>query len=570
MAFDLGLRAGHALCDNNRVKPRVFLPAIATGPLLWAAFFPLDLGPLAAFALVPWLFLVRMENVSRGRRYFAAFLGGLAFALPALQWIRVAHPAMYASWLFLSCYVAAYFPAALFLLRRLDRLAPLSLSLTLPIVWVALEYVRAHFPTGFPFLKSIGAFQLSGFAWYFLGHPLHSIAPLRQAVDLGGVYVLSFLVAATNGAAHEWFARFKWVRSLLRLPQPYQPGYVKEMYAASWVAVLFLGLIGYGVQRVLHPPFDPGPRVTALQADIPQNTKMEDLDGLFTRYDRLCVPAARRADLVVWPETCFPYSWYARKTNDTPPAVFLENLGKRTQQLEEKAAGDWKTNVLLGLTTYEWDNGTEWRYNSAMLVRPDGGQADRYDKMHLVPFGEYVPFKETFPWLQAFTPYKGDYSCKPGESETRFDLPVGEDVYRFGVLICYEDSDPGIARRYVAPGSEPVHFLINMSNDGWFRGTEQHEQHLAICRFRAVETRRTVVRAVNMGISAIIDPDGKVVALPADNWQDSKRMDGTVTMRIPLDNRTTLYARYGDWLPATCWLVLTVGHFASKLRRRKP
>src|SRR5204863_6152064 len=163
-------------------------------------------------------------------------------------------------------------------------------------------------------------------------------------------------------------------------------------------------------------------------------------------------------------------------------------------------------------------------------------------KMHLVPFGEYVPLGETFPFLQAFTPYKGDYSCKPGEHYTRFPLQFGEKKYTFGCIICYEDSDPYIARQYVR--SDPVSFLVNISNDGWFRGTEEHEQHLAICRFRAVECRRSIVRAVNMGISAIIDPDGGVL-LPGDSWAKSKRMEGTVTDKVKIDTRTSFYAQTG-------------------------
>src|SRR2546421_614088 len=128
--------------------PRLFIPAIVSGLLLWASFFPLDLGPLAFVALVPWLTLVRADGVSRRRRYLAAYVGGLAFYLPALQWIRVAHDAMYASYFFLAFYCSLYFVIALFLLRRLDRLAHWPLAFTLPVIWVSLDYCRAHFPSG--------------------------------------------------------------------------------------------------------------------------------------------------------------------------------------------------------------------------------------------------------------------------------------------------------------------------------------------------------------------------------------------------------------------------------------
>src|SRR5207249_2148518 len=140
-----------------------------------------------------------------------------------------------------------------------------------------------------------------------------------------------------------------------------------------------------------------------------------------------------------------------------------------------------------------------------------------------------------------------------------------------------EDSDPYLARQYVA--SEPVDFLVNISNDGWFDGTEEHEEHLAICRFRAVETRRSVVRAVNMGISGVIDPDGRVVALPkkldevghptvpCESWSASKKVEGVVSAVVPLDTRDSPYARLGDWVPAACWAVLLAGIVAGRFRR---
>ena len=147
---------------------RVFLMPALSGLLLWAAFFPLDLGPLAFVALVPFLGLVRAEGVGPWRRYFAAFVGGVVFYGIALNWVRVAHPTMALfAWPGGTVYCALYWPLALFLLRQLDRLR-LPFALTLPVVWVGLEYVRAHFPTGFPFMTYVGAHQLIGFGWYSL------------------------------------------------------------------------------------------------------------------------------------------------------------------------------------------------------------------------------------------------------------------------------------------------------------------------------------------------------------------------------------------------------------------
>jgi apolipoprotein N-acyltransferase len=572
------------------VTARVFLPAISSGILLWLAFFPVDAGPIAFVAMVPWLTLVRAEGVGRVRRYLAAFLGGLVFSVLALKWIRVAHPMMALfAWPALSIYCALYWPVALGLLRRLDRLGQPSLALTFPIVWVALEYFRTHFPTGFPPLAWLGAYQLIGFGWYALGYTQHAILPLLQAADLGGVYVISAAVAAVNGAIYEWLIRLHGFRWLCRWPQRHpDPEWLVPAVISSLIFGCVLVLMGYGLTRLDHEPFDAGPRVHVLQGNLPQNEKMirgeqlpeNGVPPLEQEYTRLAAEAygdgiRRRPDLIVWPETCFAQDWY-----DLVPEIGSEEPDLLARKLVELEQHEFRellrrryppANLLLGLNRREFlkvwpENGRfrheSRRYNSAILLRDDSERsfAASYDKIHLVPFGEYVPLKEWFPWLQQFTPYDHEYSCTPGDRLTRFPLVTARGTFSFGVLICYEDSDPYLARQYnPAAGGEPTDFLINMSNDGWFDGTEEHEQHLAICRFRAVEARRSVVRAVNMGISAVIDPDGRVIALPGDTWSSSKKMAGIVRAEVPIDRRRTVYAAAGDWLPALLWCLLLYG-----------
>ncbi|MCZ2340378.1 MAG: apolipoprotein N-acyltransferase [Bacteroidales bacterium] len=566
------------------MKSRVFIPALVSALLLWLAFFPVDFGPIAFVALVPLLTLVRAEGIGRWRRYGAAFLGGLLFSALAVKWIRVAHPMMALfAWPTLSVYCALYWPAAIFFLRRLDRFGRPPLALTAPIVWVALEYFRAHFVTGFPFLRYIHAHQLNGFGWYFLGYTQHHVLPLIQAADLGGVYLVSALVAAVNGAVYAWLRRIGLFRRLLRKPEEWQPGFTREMAVLAGVSAFGLALFGYGLFRLSHPPFPVGPRVHALQGNLSQSEKIirgdqaEDTaePPLVREYFPLAARAygngiVRRPDLIIWPETCFADDWYdAAPGGDTPlvqKAVTFEQTGfRRTLQAQLPPA-----NLLLGLNRRELEDVTPVgdsysirgrKYNAAILMRddPERSFGGAYDKIHLVPFGEYVPLKDWLPWLQQFTPYTHDYSCTPGENWTRFELPTRDRTYRFGVLICYEDSDPYLARQYnPAAGGTGVDFLVNISNDGWFDGTEQHEQHLAICRFRAIEARRSVVRAVNMGISATIDPDGRVIALPADTWSHSKKTAGIVRCEVPIDDRNSVYAAAGDWLPGFYWAIIAV------------
>jgi len=569
------------------VKARVFLPSILSGFLLWTAFFPLDLGPVSYFALAPLLTLVRAEGIGRARRYFAALLGGMVFFGLAINWIRVAHPMMALfAWPALAIACALFWPIAIAVLRGLDRFK-LPLALTTPVVFVALEYFRSHFPTGYSFLEYVNMHQLVGFGWYHLGYTQHRVEPILQAADLGGVYLLSFGIAAVNGAIAEILVRMRIVRVLLNWPaEQARVGFTRELWGFAGAVAIPLALVAYGTVRLSHEPFETGPRIAAIQGNISQDEKMIKGDPedpkrpppLVEEYLHQADLAARtepknRPDLIIWPETCFPYDW----VEIHPDAANVPESEKKYAETIRKDLGEltrqrFATANLYGLNGVEWNAKGRRKYNSALLVYGDGTIGKRYDKIHLVPFGEYVPLKEQAPWLQAFTPYTSDYSCTPGENWTRFELPASNGkTYTFGMLICYEDSDPYLARQYnpASGKGRDVDFLINISNDGWFDGTEEHEQHLAICRFRAVESRRSVVRAVNMGISAVIDPDGRVVALPVEgDWSKSKKTRGIVRAEVPIDHRETLYARFGDWVPGLCWFLMMSGLIGGYIQKR--
>jgi len=589
------------------VKPIVFLPAVASGVLLWTTFFPLNLGPLAFVALVPWLTLVRAPVTNR-QRYLAAYLGGVVFFLLATEWIRVAHPMMYMSWVGLSVVMPLFWLLALAIIRQFDRLG-LPLALAVPLGWVALEYCRMHFPTGFPFMKVIGAYQMIGFGWYFLGYTQHEFSQLIQIADLGGVYAVSFVVAAVNGALTDVAMRTSVVRRLLKWedssintaqenpdgqgvgetlpPAANPPGGRGRVGGIGLViaTLLLLTSIGYGYFRLQHAAFADGPLVAAIQGNMAQGDKMGRPDQLIKSYSDLHLQAFHQQpqpELIIWPETCCPVDWC-----DIVPGAKQEGMPSDFKREWVRAQDEfldrgWNTYVLFGLNGLEWDGERVRKYNSAFLVKPlpkpegwlpkdptihQSAPVARYDKMHLVPFGEYVPLGEQLPFMAWFTPYEKDYECRPGEHWTRFPIKLKDGrEYTFGCLICYEDSDPYLARQYVA--AEPVNFLVNISNDGWFNGTEEHEQHLAICRFRAIEARRSVVRSVNMGISGVIDADGHVIALPNPDWSKSKKTTAVVTAVVPIDTRQPLYATLGDWVPAVCWTAVLVGLIL--VRRRKP
>ncbi len=565
--------------------PRVYLPAVLSSVLLWVAFFPLDWGPVAAVALAPFLTLVRAD-VPRRRRYLAAFVGGLVFYGLALNWVRVAHPMMALfAWPGGAIYCGLSWPLALFLLRKLDR-AGVPPVVAVPAVWVGLEYVRTHFPTGFPFLATWCQYQSFGFGWYQLGHAFHRVLPLIQVADLGGVYLLSVGVAAVNAAVWMWAERSNRVRRLLRKPpRADRTPPLGELWATAAAFSLPAVFVAYGTVRLDHPAFRVGPRVALLQGSVPQDLKSIPAGEpgrpppLAVEYNALADQAGARgvgeaaSDLVVWPETCVGEDWPECAPGVPDPKQFPD-FERRSAWLRgeigRETVARTRAYSLLGLNAVEWTGERFRRFNSGVLVAPDGTARGRYDKRHLVPFGEYVPLKETFPWLQSLTPFTHDYSCTPGERFTRFELPTADrGTFTFGLLICYEDTDPLFARRYnPAAGGDGVDFLVNTSNDGWFDGTEEHRQHLAICRFRAVECRRSVVRAVNMGISGVIDPDGRVVALPVpDDWQASVKARKVVRAEVPLDTRLSRYAAWGDWVPAGCWLVIGVSCFLPRRNR---
>jgi apolipoprotein N-acyltransferase len=519
---------------------------------------------------VPVLFLVRTVAPARWI-YGSAWVAGLGFYLAAIQWMRVADPMMYFTWIGLAIYCSLFVPLGVYLIRCLDRRTGLPLVVSVPVVWTALEFFRAHFSTGFP--------------WYFLSHTQHDLLAVIQVSDLAGAYAVTFLIAAVNAMAFEILFAASWFRRLTDGRADFRfgsSGPRQLLLQATGVGLLLVASVMYGTWRLGQENSESGPRVALLQGNLDQRIRNaasdaeqdEAIKTVLEHFLQLSDKAACQSpkpDLIVWPETSFPQKWVevdpALSSELVPEILRRDELA--SQRLARFAAQRWQTHTLLGMPSeIVGADQRGRRYNSAILIEPQGGVGGRYDKMHLVPFGEYVPFRSWLPWMNVFAPYDFDYSVESGERWTRF--PVGE--YHFGVLICYEDTDPSLARQYAQGGADGpgADFLINISNDGWFNGTSEHEEHLAICRFRAIESRRAIARAVNMGISAVIDGNGRVLALPGPSWAQSKKISAVVTASIPMDRRTSLYSRWGDWLPWSCWLVLVLGLVSGLIRQVRP
>jgi apolipoprotein N-acyltransferase len=574
---------------------RLYAPPLATAALLWACFFPLAWGWLAWVALVPLLALVR-HTARPWAVYFSALVGGLAFYLTVLRWMPVADDRMYATWGALGTYCALYLAVTVFLVRWLERRTPLPLMVTLPAVWTSLEFFRSFFGTGF--------------AWYFLGHTQHQWLQVIQMCDLGGVHMVTFLLAAVNAWGFEVLYAQGWFRSLLGLREPPRrdplawPRWRWLAVQGGVAAALVVAALGYGQYRLDEDTLKPGPQIALLQGNLDQRLRNEaHRDRSYTHiknhYGALhLVGASYRPQLIVWPETSCPQLWLT--TAGTVPIeqipVAWADEQKFTQNAFREFTTFYQTDTLFGLETRALQDVTKppARYNSALLINRHGGTGQRYDKIHRVPFGEYVPLKEWLPFMNGFAPYDFDYSITAGERLTRFEL----GQYTFGVVICYEDSDPFLARQYGVnhPDGKAVDFLINISNDGWFAGSSEHEEHLALCRFRAIEARRSVARSVNMGISAIIDSTGRVQKpqedriynnktqefvgrwlvkdevgrvpeLPVSEWGTKKKVAAVLVAHVPIDSRTSLYAVWGDWLPIGGWALLGLV-FAWSVGRR--
>ncbi len=371
---------------RSRTGLRTLLLALTTGGLLWLCYFPVAWGWLGWLALVPLLALVR-SSARPWTIYLSAWAGGLLFCMSAMHWLRVADPRMYFTWIFLATYCSWYFPLALYLIRFLERRTSLPLVLTAPIVWTALEFCRSFLITGFP--------------WYLLGHTQHRLLPLIQIADLTGAFGVSFLVVAVNALLFEvlWGRRWfrGWVSGHDSLPLWGRLGLLVQSLA---ILAALLGSAAYGFWRLGQDRMTPGPRLALVQGNLDQRIRNDSAvhEDAAERVERHFLELSDlasyyRPDLIVWPETSYPYDW-VEKADGTPT--------HRTGDMVREMAARWHTNVLVGMNAANLDEDDRpHRYNSAVLVERSGQPGGRYDKMHRVPFGEYVPLRDWLPWMNA-------------------------------------------------------------------------------------------------------------------------------------------------------------------------
>jgi apolipoprotein N-acyltransferase len=405
--------------------------------------------------------------------------------------------------------ICAVFSWGVALTSRKSTLMACALA---PCLWVALEFARAHLP-------------IIAFPWNLSGYAASGNLPLVQITTVTGIYGLSFTVAAYGslGAYALLSGRQRAWKCVL----------------AATAVLIFIAVGG----RYLVPADTPRFTAHLIQTNFAQAYEypadwIEVHAGDLDELSQISVDAARRIPgLIVWPESPAPFS--------LQDAVFA----RRARQIAQLSGSDF----LVGAEDWKRDlAGKPVATNSAILLNPSGERIFTYDKIHLVPFGEYVPLRRWLSFTGKLTADLGDFT--PGSVYGVGRLPEG----RFGSFICYEAVFPDAVRRFTAGGAE---LLINISNDGWFGRSAAPAQHLMMARVRAVENRRWLLRDTNNGYTVSVDPYGRVVA------QLSTDIRGELD--APYDFRTdqTLYVRLGDWFP---WLCVVVSIFLIGTSVAKP
>ncbi|MEE9200909.1 MAG: apolipoprotein N-acyltransferase, partial [Candidatus Brocadiales bacterium] len=456
-----------------------------------------DMGHFAWIALVPWFVLICSRQ---SPPIPASFLIGIIFFVYNSSWLG---HATYAGWLGLSLYQALYFVAFAAVCNLLYRSLGAPLFLFAPFLWVTQEYLRCIVLTGFP--------------WFFLAHTQYSYLTIIQISDITGAYGVSFMVVLVNACFTEGILR--WLRG----KAPHMPVTLAFVFA--------LIPLSYGMFRLASLPISEGPRLSIIQGNIPLSIKMdrrfEQRKANLNKYLSLSRTVdSATTDLVVWPETMAP------GLLNIDPRMFGRKIDKLSQTSLARLAKDLHTHVLVGAISLDpvaARNRVKIFYNSALLYNPEGQLTERYDKIHLVPFGEYTPLKEFFPFLRKMVPYQTGLT--PGRDWHLFGIKAHDGKEsRFATLICYEDTFPQIARRFKQLGAD---FMLNITNDAWFKDSAELDQHLAIMVFRAVENRVGLARAANTGISAFVAPTGDIYTL-LHNDGKRREIEGVLEANILL------------------------------------
>jgi len=475
----------------------VFLSCLLSAALLVLSFPRIEFSFLAWFALVPLLFI--LDGKKSWRAFRRGWFCGFLFFLALFGWIVYV---TYIGAFFLAAFLALYF--GLFGVLFVYFQARLSLTprlLVLSAVWVVLEFIRAHF--------------LSGFGWGMLAHTQYQNLWLIQISDKTGIYGISFLVMLVN------LLIFEIIKARRLLAQ-----------ATLIVAVILLAVLVYGYYLIHEPRTISTVRVGVVQPNISLAEDWDDAQKPAIVDKTIQLTRQLRddnLDLIVWPETALP-----GVVTDSPSLLF---------RIREEAAL-LHSSLMIGSMAQDGDK----YFNSGFLIGPDGQMLGHYDKMHLVPFGEYLPYRPVLGWIDKYVPIE-DFT--PGKDYKTF--PVGPGSKKFSVLICFEDTLGDLDRHFALAGAQ---FFVNITNDAWFEDTRAPFMHLQGAVLSCVENHRALARAANTGVSAIIDPWGRIITTVHDGHGKKTFMQGVAWGEVPLTFQQSFYTKYGDVFTLACFLCI--------------
>lgn len=534
--------------------PLRWLAAVLSGLGLYFAFPNWDQAWLAWIALTPllaaiWLPTPEVKPPERSKwicwmfqpgPFPLGYVTGAFFFVPSIYWMsEVTGP----GWFIFTLYLAFYPAIWAWLMARAFRPGSIAsflrsgfnlhAALLGAAAWTGLEWIRGQ--------------MISGFAWNSLGVALHANLPFIQLAEYGGVGGLSFLLVFVNVIAAATVIRFTLEITAGRLRPHFD-------FTLTMALVVGLFVFGYHTLRSAKIGTSRVPlRFAAVQPAIPQNEKFDPAttQRVFEVLERFtAIAIATQPQLLIWPEAATTNGLFYDEAN----FKFVTNLAQR---------GPF--HFLLGTLDFEFkEDGQRTDFNAAVLLPAGGGDAQIYHKIHLVPFGEFIPFRHSFPpfvWMVGGQ-VPGDFT--PGRAPGIFQLP--DPLLKIAPLICFEDTVGELTRHPVLLGAQ---LLVNVTNDGWFNRSDESRQHLANAVFRTVENRRPLIRAANTGVTCVIDEFGRIRQLLADASGDTFSpgvLSGVI--EVATDPPLTFYTRYGEAFSIIC-LVFSTIHAALSLFVRR-
>ena len=544
-----------------------WLAAICSGLLYTGCFAPFNFTWLCWIALTPLIAAIWFsESGSRHRwlrNLLLGYVAGLTFFWTAFSWLTtVTVP----GWFVLAFYMAIYFAIWAWFCGLLQPREKRRESRSTKWDRMLAQARSGAAPSQSPWIKSTNNLLLaflvagawvtqewfrgwvfSGFGWNGLGVALHGNWPLIQIAEFTGVAGLSFMVAFANVIA---------VTTVRRLVLEVSTRTVRPHFDLTLTLATIVGVLTFGLRATqVSPPTKPL-RVAAVQSNVPQNQKFDPqfTRKIFDQFRRLSEIALRSTpppDLLIWPESSMP-----------GPVL----LDRESYQFVMDLAASAESDILLG--TIDEENGDV--YNAALLVSDGGEQVQVYRKLHLVPFGEYVPGRHSVPLLARIVGDQVPGDFKAGKNHTVFEL-TNRDV-KVAPLICFEDTLGELTRRFVLPSetNPGANLLADITNDGWFLHSAGSHQHLANAIFRCVETRRPMVRAANTGVTCFVNEFGRVTQKLQDDT-GSTFTEGVLTgeVKIPTENELTFYTRHGELFAKLCAVLTAIATLAAFALRRK-